>query len=140
MPHSQHPGQVLPPTPEFAPPPTGAVHRGVHAGLRNAPPSPPHRLFSSRPADLSPLSVPACRTFLGTAAVRFAATGRALEPAEPLLQFLLFCEVAFHAIAVLVHRADPLPPAPHHRFVEDKSNTGQTQQEKSQDVQAEVLV
>lgn len=73
---------------------------------------PPAPFFSSRP--LSPLSVPACRTFLGTAAVHFTVTGCALEHAEPLLQFLLFCEVAFHAIAVLVHRAGPLPSAPCH--------------------------
>lgn len=138
MPHSQRPGQVLPPMPEFASPPTGAVHRGVHTGLCNTPPSP--RLFSSRPADLSPLSVPVCRTFLGTAAVRFTVKGCALEHAEPLLQLLLFCEVAFHAVAILIDRAGPLPPVPHHRLVEHKSNAGQAEQEKSQDVQAEVLI
>lgn len=124
--------------PEFTSPPTSAVHRGVHIGLRNSPPS--LRLFSSRPVHLSPPTVPACRTFLGTAAVHFTVKGCALEHTEPLLQFLLFCEVAFHTVAILVDRAGRLPPAPHHRLVEDKSHTGQAQQEESQDVQAEVLV
>lgn len=36
-------------------------------------------LFSSRPADLSPLSVPACYTFLVTAAVHFTVMKYALE-------------------------------------------------------------
>lgn len=44
----------------------------------------------------------------------------------PLLQFFLICEVAFHATAILIHRAGPLPSAPHHGFVENKSNTSQT--------------
>lgn len=48
--------------------------------------------------------------------------------------------MAFHAIAILIYGAGSLSSAPHHRFVKDKSNTGQAQHEKSQDVQAEVFI
>lgn len=83
-------------------------------------------LFSSRPADLSPLSVPACYTFLCHSSSSFHSDEICPGTQWPLLQFFLICEVAFHATAILIHRAGPLPSAPHHGFVENKSNTSQT--------------